>query len=381
MMSLEILPVERNRRLSEFIDVPWRIPAIKDHPAWVPPLRMMVKDLVDTKTDPFYRRAERQLWVAYRNGVPVGRIGAIENRAHNEFHGDRVGFFGFFESTDDPEVAQRLLDVAAEWLQRRGLTEMRGPMSPSTNHDCGVLIDGFDQHPVLLTAWNPPYYDALIKGAGLATSKDLVGYWLPYGEAGFQVPPRVEALAMRAKERAKLTFRDIDTKKHYWDDVELCWQIYNSAWEQNWGFVPMTRDEFMFQAKGLKPLLIPQFAFLAEVNGEPAGFMLCVPDFNRIFKRIPNGRLLPFGLLKILTGKSKLKTGRIMALGIKEQFRSGSILPVFMHESLRRAVAYGSTGAEASWILEDNAAMRQPVDAWGGRVYRKWRIYERALTP
>jgi hypothetical protein len=379
-MSLEILPVERNRRLSEFIDVPWRIPAIKNHPAWVPPLRMMVKDLVDTKADPFYRRAERQLWVAYRNGVPVGRIGAIENRAHNEFHGDRVGFFGFFESTDEAEVARRLFDVAAGWLQRRGLTAMRGPVNPSTNHDCGVLIEGFDEHPVFLTSWNPPYYDALIKGAGLDAAKDLVGYWLPYGEAGFQVPPRVEALAMRAKERAKLTFRDIDAKR-YWDEVELCWQIYNSAWERNWGFVPMTRDEFMFQAKGLKPLLIPQFAFLAEINGEPAGFMLCVPDFNQIFKRIPNGRLFPFGFLKILTGKSRLKTGRIMALGIKEQYRSGSILPVFMHESLRRAVAYGSTGAEASWILEENAAMRQPIDAWGGRVYRKWRIYERPLSP
>ena len=341
---------------------------------------MMVKELVDTKADPFYRRAERQLWVAYRDGKPVGRVGAIDNRAHNEFHGDRVGFFGFFESIDDAQVARGLLDVAGEWLQRRGLTAMRGPMNPSTNHDCGVLIDGFDEHPVFLTSWNPPYYDPLLLSAGLTVAKDLVGYWLPYGEAGFQVPPRVEALAARAKERAKLTFRDIDPKR-YWDEVELCWQIYNSAWERNWGFVPMTRDEFMFQAKGLKPLLLPQFAFIAEINGEPAGFMLCVPDFNRILKRNPNGRLFPFGLLKILTGKSKLRTGRIMALGIKEQFRSGSILPVFMHESLRRAVAYGSTGAEASWILEENQQMRQPIDAWGGRVYRKWRIYERALTP
>lgn len=256
---------------------------------------------------------------------------------------------------------------------------MRGPMNPSTNHDCGVLIEGFDEHPVFLTSWNPPYYDALLQNGGMATAKDLVGYWLPYGEPGFQVPPRVEALAARAKERARLTFRDIDPKR-YWHEVELCWEIYNSAWERNWGFVPMTRDEFLFQAKGLKPLLIPQFAFIAEVNGEPAGFMLCVPDFNEILKRIPSGRLFPFGLFRILGGKSKLRRGRIMALGIKQQFRSGSILPVFMHESLRRAVAYGSTGAEASWILEENSAMRQPIDAWGGRVYRKWRIYERQLT-
>ena len=379
-MSLEILPVERSRQLSEFIDVPWRIPAIANHPTWVPPLRMMVKDQVDTKSDPFYRRADRALWVAYRNGRVVGRIGAIENRAHNEFHGDRVGFFGFFESVDDSDVARGLLDVAERWLKGRGLTSMRGPMNPSTNHDCGVLIDGFDRHPVFLTSWNPEYYDALLQQSGMLPSRDLVGYWLPYGEPGFQVPPRVEALALRARERAKLSFRDIDPKR-YWDEVELCWQIYNSAWEKNWGFVPMTRDEFMFQAKGLKPLLIPQFAFIAEINGEPAGFMLCVPDFNVILKQIPNGRLFPFGLFRMLLGKSRLRTGRIMALGIKEQYRSGSVLPVFMHESLRRAIAYGSTGAEASWILEENQAMRQPIDAWGGRVYRKWRIYERPVTP
>jgi hypothetical protein len=340
---------------------------------------MMVRDLLDTKRNPFYKLADRRLFVARRNGRLIGRIAAIENRAHNSFHGDRVGFFGFFEAIDDGEVAASLFAAAREWLAARGLTSIRGPTNPSTNHDCGLLVEGFDQHPQFLTPWNPPHYEALIRGAGFSAAKDLLGYWLPYGEPGYHVPPRIGALAQRAAEKANLTFRDLDARR-FWEEVEICWTIYNSAWEQNWGFVPMSRDEFMHMAKSLKPLLVPQFAFVAEIRGEPAGFMLCTPDYNLVMKRIPNGRLIPFGFAKILLAKSRIRTGRIMALGIKEQFRSGSILPVFMHEAARRAIAYGSPGAEASWVLEENQAMRQPIEAFGGRVYRRWRIFERLVA-
>jgi GNAT superfamily N-acetyltransferase len=378
-MSLEVVPVERSRELSAFIDVSWKIPEAIRHPQWVPPLRMMVRDLLDTKSNPFYRQADRKLFIARRDGRAVGRIAAIENRAHNTFHGDRVGFFGFFEAIDDAEVARVLLRAAEDWLRARGLTSMRGPMNPSTNHDCGLLVDGFDQHPLFLTPWNPPYYEALIRQAGFSPAKDLLGYWLPYGDPAYRPPPRLEALAQRAAAKANLRFRDLQPAR-FWDEVEICWEVYNSAWERNWGFVPMTRDEFLHMAKSLKPLLIPQFAFVAEVDGAPAGFMLCVPDFNLVFKRIPNGMLFPTGLARILMGKSKLRTGRIIALGIKEQFRSGSILPVFMHEAARRAVAYGSPGAEASWVLEENQSMRQPLEAFGGRVYRRWRIFDRAIA-
>lgn len=338
----------------------------------------MVRDLLDTKGNPFYRNAERALFIARRHGRPVGRIAAIENRAHNAFHGDQVGFFGFFECVDAPDVARALIREASGWLRTRGLTEMRGPMNPSTNHDCGVLTEGFDEHPVFLTPWNPPYYDDLLRSAGLTAAKDLLGYWLPYGEAGYALPPRLDAMARRAAARAHLVFRDLEPRR-FWEEVERCWDIYNSAWERNWGFVPMSRDEFLHMARSLKPLLVPQFAFLAEVHGEPAGFMLCAPDYNAVFKRIPSGRLFPFGLLKILRAKSRIRTGRIFALGIKERFRAGSLLPVFMHEATRRAIAYGSPGAEASWILEENQAMRQPLEAFGGRVYRRWRVYETPL--
>lgn len=340
---------------------------------------MMVRDLLDTKANPFYHQAARQLFVARRKGKLVGRIAAIENRAHNAFHGDRTGFFGFFEAIEDGEVAQALFAAAESWLRQRGLDAMRGPMNPSTNHDCGLLVDGFDQHPQFLTSWNPRYYESLVEHAGLAAVKNLVGYWLPYGEPGYTLPPRVEAVARRAAAKAKLSFRDLEPSR-FWDEVAICWDVYNSAWEKNWGFVPMSRDEFLYMAKSLKPLIPPQFAFVAEVAGEPAGFMLSTLDFNLIFKHVRNGRLFPFGLPKLLLGKSRLRSGRALALGIKDTFRSGSILAVFLYEAARRAIAWGSPGAEASWILEDNHAMRQPLEAFGGRVYRRWRIYERRVV-
>lgn len=370
--------MERSRDLAAFIDVAWRIPDAVAHPQWVPPLRMMVRDNLDTKGNPFYHDADRALFIAYRNGMPVGRIAAIENRAHNAFHGDRVGFFGFFESVNDPAVARGLFTAAEEWLRSRALTSVRGPVHPSTNYDCGVLIDGFEQHPVFLTSWNPPYYDALILDAGLATAKDLVGYWLPFGAEGRAILARLEPAAKRAAEKTGLTFRDLEPKR-FWPDVERAWDVYNSAWERNWGFVPMSHAEFMHMAKSLRPLLDPRFAFLAEIGGEPAGFMLSLFDYNVILKRVRNGRLFPTGLLRILFGKSQLRTGRGMALGIKEQFRTRSVLPIFMYEVTRRAMAIGSPGAEASWMLEDNAAIRRPIERLGGRVYRRWRLYERPI--
>lgn len=375
---MEIESVEGSRGLSAFIDVAWRIPDSVRHPRWVPPLRMMVRDALDTKRNPFYRDAGMALFIARRDGRPVGRIAAIENRAHNRVHADRVGFFGFFECADEPAAARALVAAAEAWLKARGLECIRGPVSPSTNYECGLLVHGSDEHPVFLTPWNPPYYEQLLLSTGLGVARNLLGYWLPYGEPGYEIPPRLTALAERAAARAQLTFRDLEPSR-FWSEVELCWDIYNSAWERNWGFVPMTREEFLHMAASLKPLLVPQFAFLAEVQGEPAGFMLSVPDYNLVLKRIPNGRLFPFGIVRLLRGKSRIRTGRIIALGIKSEFRTGSVLPVFMHEATRRAIAYNSPGAEASWVLEENQAMRQPIESFGGRVYRRWRIYERPI--
>ncbi|MEP6999557.1 MAG: N-acetyltransferase [bacterium] len=373
-VTLEIIIVDTRRDLRRFVDLPWQIYNEKDHPHWVPPLRMTVLDALDRKK-PFYKDAERELFLAIRDGRVVGRIAAIENRAHNRFHQDRVGFWGFFESVDDQDVVDRLFAAAGAWLAARNLDVMRGPVMPSTNYDCGLLVDGFDVEPTFMTPWNPPSYAMMMERAGQTKAKDLVAYYIPMADERFALPASFVTFAERAKTRTGLAFRDLDLAR--WDaELELCWDVYNAAWEENWGFVPMTKDEFVLMAKDLKPLLIPQFAFIAEVNGQPAGFMLIVPDFNQVLKRIKNGRLFPTGVFKLLLGKSKLRSGRVMALGIKRQFRTRSIFPLFVHESFRRGRAYGAVGAEASWILEDNELLLGPLRAIGLTESRRWRIYD-----
>jgi GNAT superfamily N-acetyltransferase len=375
---VEIVPITSRRGVRRFVDVPWRIRDLTDAPQWVAPLRVAVLDALDEKRNPFYRRAARQLFIATRDGRPVGRIAAIENRAHNEFHHDRVGFFGFFESIEDDAVARRLFNAAARWLTGRGLTAMRGPMSPSTNHECGLLVDGFDRHPVFMTPWNPPYYASLIERAGLVAVKDLLGHLLDADDPDFRFPQRFATHAQRARESGRVTIRSLDPNRFH-AELELCWEVYNAAWERNWGFVPFAHDEFAHMGKSLKPLLVPELALTVEVEGRPAGFMLAVPDFNLVAKRIPNGRLFPTGLIKLLLGKRRIRFGRIMALGVKREYRRSDVFALLVDELYRRGMAYGMTKVEASWVLEDNELMNRPMRAMGGKAYRRWRIYEKPL--
>ncbi len=337
-----------------------------------------MRESLDTRRNPFYREADIQLFLAERDGCAVGRIAAIENRAHNRFHDDSVGFFGFLELADDQEVADALVEAAAGWLENRGLTELQGPMSPSTNHECGLLVSGFEHHPMIMTPWNPPYYEDLVEGTGLTPVKDLLGYRLPMGN-GFELPKRFKRMAERTQRKLGLTFREVDMSR-YERDVAICWEIYNDAWEQNWGFVPTTWDEFRFAARGLKQLLRSDFAFIAEVNGEPAGFMLIAVDLNRILRRVPSGRLSPLALMRLLFGIPRLKSGRIFALGVKSEYRTRAILPLFFNEAFRRGRAIDAVEAEASWVLDDNEPMLAVMQAVGSDVYRRWRIYQKPIA-
>jgi hypothetical protein len=377
-VPVQITPVRSRRDLSRFIDVPWHLFDRRRFPTWVPPLRISVKDVLDEK-NPFYRNADRELFLATRNGKPVGRIAAIENRAHNRFHEDRVGFFGFFECIDDQEVADALFAAAETWLRSRGLATMRGPMNPSTNHECGMLVEGFDVHPVFMTNWNPAYYLPLVDRAGFTKARDLFAYWVQVsGPNKAPLPPRFAALAERALKDSKVTFRDVDLGR-FKREVDMLWEVYNDAWEKNWGFVPMTRDELVHMAKDLKPLIDPNLAFVAEVDGKPVGVMINLLDYARAQIDIANGRLFPTGFLKLLSAKRRLKTGRMMVLGIKAQHRTRAILPLFIHELYRRAEAMNAEGGEASWILEDNIQMVRAMESMGARLYRKWRIYDRPI--
>jgi hypothetical protein len=377
---MDIVPVRTSRDLRRFIDLPWRIYSRENHPQWVPPLRLAVRDALDTRANPFYKTADRQLFLALTNGKIVGRIAAIENRAHNDFHGDRVGFFGFFESTEDQETANGLLIAASDWLRGRGLDTMRGPMNPSTNHECGLLVRGFRWHPSIMTTWNPRYYVPLIENAGLTKAKDLLAYWIPLqGERAVELPEQYRVHAHRALRGGRLTFRDI-SMRDFDREVELCWDIYNSAWDKNWGFVPMSKESFLHEAKVLRYIVVPQFTFIAEVNGDPAGFMIVVPDYHHAYKAIGSGRLLPTGIFKVLAAKRRLRTGRIMILGVKAEYRKRAIFALFADEMFRRGKEYGAIGAEASWILEDNDALNRPMAALGAKEYRRWRIYDKRLV-
>jgi hypothetical protein len=379
-VSLDVVPVTTRRDLRRFVDLPWRLFDRTSHPQWVPPLRATVYDALDRAKNPFYADADRELFLALRDGIPVGRIAAIENRAHNRFHGDRTGFWGFFECVDDGAVADALFEAAARWLATRGLDTMRGPMNPSTNYECGLLIDGFEHRPSFMTTWNPPYYATLCDGAGLEKAKDLVAYWIPMGDASWSMPPVFERLAERALEKSRVAFRDLDLRK-FEQELEVCWDVYNAAWERNWGFVPMSKEEFVHMARDMKPLINPRYAFAADVDGRTVAFMLAVPDYSGVLQRIGNGRLFPTGALRLLLGKRAIHDWRVMALGLRRDYRARGILPLFAWEAFRRGREAREQGAEASWILEDNEPMNRAMVAMGTRIYRRWRVYDRVIEP
>ena len=309
--------------------------------------------------------------------MPVGRVAAIENRWHTDHQGDRTGFFGFFECLDDPDAAAGLLGAAEDWLRARGLETVRGPVSPSMNHESGLLVSGFEHAPVMMTPWNPPYYASLVEASGFEKGKDLLAYWIPAGDK-LAVPDRVARLAERTRQRSGITFRELDLRALE-SEARKVLHLYHQAWEGNWGFVPPEWDEFWHTAKELKAVLAENFSFVAEADGEVVGFMMIARDVNAVLADIPSGRLWPWNVVKLLRGIPKVIRGRIVLLGLTTAFRNRGIFPLFAHEAARRALDLGAEGAEASWILEDNQALVGPLDAMGLEAYKRWRVYEKAL--
>lgn len=375
-MTVTVSEVGGRRGTARFVDVPWRLFSAARSP-WVPPLRAVVRDALDARRNPFYRDADRALFVAERDGRLVGRVAAIENRSHNRHHGDRVGFFGFFDCANDPAAATALLDRAAAWLRERGLTVARGPVSPSMNHESGLLVDGFDTPPAIMTPWNPSYYGELVEGAGFEPVQDLLGYDMPAGER-LGVPDRVRRLAERTAGRTGVTFRTLDPTILE-KEARKVLDLYCDAWSGNWGFVPPSWDDFWHTAKDLKAVLLPDFSFIAEVDGEIVGFMLMARDVNRVLRHVPSGRLWPTTVLRLLLSLPRVHRGRIVLLGLRREYRHRGLLPLFAYEAARRAQEIGFEGAEASWILADNDALTAPMAAMEFDAYKRWRIYEKPL--
>jgi len=372
-MQVDVAPAQSPSDLKTFISLPWKI--YRNNPHWVPQLRTDLKKRFDKSMCPFFDHAAVEFFIARQNGRAVGRIAAIKDNIHLDFHEEPVGFFGFFECIENQDVAAALFSQAADWLKRQQLEVMRGPMSYSTNDECGLLTEGFDSSPVIMMPYNPPYYLDLIEGFGFKTAKDLLAYEIT---DDVPVPDRLAKIVQRTKNRKKIVIRRLD-KKQIHREVEHVKEIYNSAWEKNWGFVPMTDREIEHMAKDLIRIVDPNIVLFAEVEGEPIAFILALPDFYQALKHA-NGRLFPVGLPKILWHARKIEGVRILAFGIKEAHRQQGIDALLYYEVFQAGVKGGYRRGELSWILEDNVLMNRALGNMGARVYKRYRLYDYPLV-
>jgi GNAT superfamily N-acetyltransferase len=369
---VEITPVTSGRDLNRFIAFPY------DHyrhdPLWVPQLRRDVRTLLSPSQNPFFQHAEAQYFLGRLDGRIVGRIAAIKNDMHNKEHNDRVGFYGFFESIDDQQVANALFDTAATWLRQRGFDTMRGPMSPSVNDECGLLIENNGTPPSLMMPYNFPYYRALHERYGFMKAKDL----LAFDGGGAEIAPeRFHRLARRAAERSGITLRTLDMK-HFEAEVDLIKALYNSAWEKNWGFVPLTDAEIDHLAKQLKPIVVPDLVIFAELHGKIVGFGIALPDFNLALLHNRSGRMFP-GILKVLWHARKISRARVLLLGVIPEFRGRGVDAVLYDRVWQNSVKHGMPSGEAGWILEDNELMKKAATQLGFRTSKTFRVYDKPL--
>lgn len=372
---LRVAPVVGRPELRRFVNLPWRL--YEGDPYWVPPLKKQVRSLLDT-THPFYDegRAQRELFLARRGDRIVGRIAAIINRAHNEFHNDENGFFGFFECEDDPEAAAGLIEAAALWVRERGCTGLAGPVNPSTNYDAGLLVDGFDSPPTVMMTYNPRRYVELIEGAGLTKFKDLYAYASPVHAGSLE---RLERFAERARRREPdLVTRDVDLRE-FSREVALIREVYNAAWEDNWGFVPVSEAEFEWLARDLKPLVDPELLRIAFMGDEPVGFLLALPDVNPALAVLNGSMWNPLRVLRAMLIGNRRAGLRLITMGVKEEHRMRGVEGVMFFEGLSAALRRGYSTCEYSWILEDNELAKRTVRLMNAELTKTYRIYRRTL--
>lgn len=380
MPEFDIIPVSQADRkgIARFIKVPWfihREHAPSDH--WVPPLLMDRRDYLNPRKNPMWRHMEGRLWIARQNGRDVGRVAAVIDRAHNDHHGEKTGFIGMFESPNDRAVAQGLFDVAIDWLRGRGMTKAMGPTELNSNYMWGCLLDAYDRDPGINMPYNPPYYPALFEMAGFSKSKDLFQWAF---DVRSDVPERIARVADRVKKREKLTLRQLDHDD--WDaEVDRCLEIYNDAWEANWGFVPLDRDEWHHIAKDLKMVLNPKLGLMAEVDGVPVAFALSIMNVNPTLKKV-DGRLNLRGLYHLLWDikvTNSIDSGRLVLLGIRRKYRRRGIDVMLMVETHRAGQSLGYVSGELGWTLEDNEMINSPIRMFGAQKCATYRVYERGI--
>lgn len=373
MGEIKIVTVLNKKELMQFIKFPWEI--YKDNDYWVPPLISERKDFLNKRKNPFFRHADAEYFMAIRDGEIVGRIAAIRNDLHNQVHNEKAGFFGMFECINDQEVANKLFDAAIEWCRKRELNKVYGPASLSSNDEWGMLMEGFDDSPRILIPYNLPYYNDLCQNYGFEKAKDLQAWKMT--KEGTTSSEKVKRVSKIAQERAGMTIRRLNMK-NFEQELETFKELYNKTWEPNWGFVPLTDEEIDYMAKELKPLVDPDFVIFGEIDGKEMAAALPVLDYNYILKRL-NGRLFPFGWLKFLFLKRKIKWIRIITLGILPKYQKKGLDGVLFREIIDTGVKKGIEYAEASWVLEDNEMMTRGLKLLGAEPYKRYRVYEKSI--
>jgi hypothetical protein len=377
-MSLEIVPVDNARQRERFLRLPWRL--YRDDPAWVPNLLMLQREVIDQKKNPFFEHGEAQLFLAVKNGHDAGRISAHVDRLHNQYHNERAGFFGFFESEDDPDVAKGLFGAAEAWLAARGMDRARGPMNFSVNEEVGLLVEGFDKPPVIAMTHALGYYDAIVKAAGYEKAMDLYAYrW------DIKPPPeRMMKVVNAVREMPGVSVRNVEMR-HLRRDVDILLDIYNDSWSDNWGFVPATEREARKMASDLRLIADPNIGIIAEVDGEPAGMIIGLPNLYECIRDF-RGFLNPWNALKLVWRLKirKPETGRLLLFGVKRKFATRALvgLPyLLLYEIYRGSRKARYRWGEMSWVLENNSALNAIMPHWDAYVYKRYRIYEKPLPP
>jgi len=375
---VSIRPVGNRRDLKRFVKVPFQLHRGSEQ--WVAPLVFERMEFLNRRKNPWFEHGEAEYFLAERDGGAVGRITAHLDRRWDEFQGGRDAMFGFFETASDPEVASALLATAAEWSRERGRERLLGPMDFTTNDEIGILIEGYERQPMILEPWHPPHYRQLIEAEGFGKAMDVQMWELQFGELkdGVRFDPSIHAAAEKGLREEGITIRSM-RKREMADEVRRFMDVYNEAWGDNWGFVPITDAEAEFQAKNLKQVIDERWAYMAEKDGEAVGAALTLPDVNQVMAKL-NGRLLPFGWARFLLGKRRIDQCRVFALGVKSEYRhSGVAAGLYLKHLEEAAVPGGIVGGEMGWILETNEPMNRAMEGMGGKVVKKYRIYEKQL--
>jgi len=376
-MSVEVRPVSSRGQLRTFVRLPWRV--YRGEPNWVAPLLMDVKKRLDQTKNPFFKHAEAQYFLVWRDGRAVGRISAHVDRNLNEFQGNRWGLFGWFECEDDPQAAHALIDVAGTWLRERGCDRLVGPMDFTTNDECGLLVEGHEHPPIVLCPWHHPYYQRIFEqDLGMEKAMDLY-MWSLHVAGRENVHPAIWETADRLESEHAIVCRHF-RKKELEAEVGRFLEVYNSAWERNWGFVPLTEEEVRHYAKDLKPILDENWAMVAERRdtGEVVGAALTLPDYNQVLAKL-NGRLLPFGWITALRERKKIDAVRVIVLGVTPAYRHTGVAARLYQMHFEAAERTPQKGGEMGWTLEVNQPMNRALEGMGGKIKRRYRVYEQAL--